>query len=158
MENTVTVVPDIRELSPILPDKLGHTTVLKSDDARIVVLTFPAGQAMKDHAAPKTILLQALDGHLRVTAGGEVTADDLWRIFSDEYLPVDADSDLEPWGRFALRGTRAAHCPVTGRHQRAGRPARRALPTKRRRRCCIMPWAVPPIRRSARTSATSSTS
>src|SRR5690606_30475460 len=73
MENTVTVVPDIRELSPILPDKLGHTTVLKSDDARIVVLTFPAGQAMKDHAAPKTILLQALDGHLRVTAGGEVT-------------------------------------------------------------------------------------
>ena len=41
------------------------------------------------------------------TAGGEVTADDLWRIFSDEYLPVDADSELEPWGRFALRGTRA---------------------------------------------------
>jgi quercetin dioxygenase-like cupin family protein len=37
------------------------------------VLTFPAGQVMKDHAAPKTILLQALDGHLRVTADGDVT-------------------------------------------------------------------------------------
>jgi len=38
--------------------------------------------------------------------GSEVTADALWRIFTDEYLPVDAESDLAPWGRFALRGTR----------------------------------------------------
>src|SRR6478609_7628534 len=38
--------------------------------------------------------------------GSEVTADVLWRIFTDEYLPVDAASDLEAWGRFALRGTR----------------------------------------------------
>ena len=43
MENTVTVVNDIRELSPILPDKLGHTTIVKSEDVRVVVLTFPAG-------------------------------------------------------------------------------------------------------------------
>ena len=40
------------------------------------------------------------------TSGQEVTADDLWRIFTDEYLPVEPDSDLEPWGRFALRGSR----------------------------------------------------
>ncbi|WP_313556654.1 2-isopropylmalate synthase [Miniimonas arenae] len=38
--------------------------------------------------------------------GGEFTADDLWRIFVDEYLPAPADSELEPWGRFALRSTR----------------------------------------------------
>ncbi|MET0433149.1 MAG: 2-isopropylmalate synthase [Cellulomonas sp.] len=38
--------------------------------------------------------------------GSEVTADVLWRIFTDEYLPVDAASDLDAWGRFALRGTR----------------------------------------------------
>ncbi|MEV7972209.1 2-isopropylmalate synthase [Cellulomonas sp. NPDC089187] len=38
-------------------------------------------------------------------SGAEVTADALWRIFTDEYLPVDAESDLAPWGRFALRGT-----------------------------------------------------
>lgn len=38
-------------------------------------------------------------------SGTEVTADALWRIFTDEYLPVDAESDLAPWGRFALRGT-----------------------------------------------------
>ena len=40
------------------------------------------------------------------TGGGEVTADDLWRIFVDEYLPAPEGSGLEPWGRFALRGTR----------------------------------------------------
>jgi len=55
--------------------------------------------------------------------GTEVTADDLWRMFVDEYLPAEfavmtpahvragaaADDEgdpLEPWGRFALRGTR----------------------------------------------------
>lgn len=48
--------------------------------------------------------------------GTEVTADELWRIFVDEYLPVEAAAvqtpaqdfgDLTPWGRFSLRGTRA---------------------------------------------------
>lgn len=38
--------------------------------------------------------------------GSEVSGEDIWRIFSDEYLPVEAGSDLEPWGRLKLRGTR----------------------------------------------------
>ncbi|MEE6272560.1 2-isopropylmalate synthase [Georgenia sp. MJ206] len=37
--------------------------------------------------------------------GGEISSERLWRIFSDEYLPASPDSDLEPWGRYALRGT-----------------------------------------------------
>jgi 2-isopropylmalate synthase len=32
--------------------------------------------------------------------GGEVTADQLWHIFEDEYLPTDS----APWGRFRLKG------------------------------------------------------
>lgn len=45
--------------------------------------------------------------------GTEVTADDLWRIFVDEYLPWGSaevpatSSTLDSWGRFELRGTRA---------------------------------------------------
>jgi 2-isopropylmalate synthase len=39
--------------------------------------------------------------------GTEVTADDLWAIFNDEYLPVEPGSPFDPWGRFALRGTRS---------------------------------------------------
>ncbi|WP_299275063.1 alpha-isopropylmalate synthase regulatory domain-containing protein, partial [uncultured Georgenia sp.] len=37
--------------------------------------------------------------------GGEISAERLWEIFCDEYLPAPADSGLERWGRFALRGT-----------------------------------------------------
>ncbi|HWS58005.1 MAG TPA: 2-isopropylmalate synthase, partial [Actinotalea sp.] len=40
------------------------------------------------------------------TSGQEVTADDLWRVFTDEYLPAEPGSGLEPWGRFSLRGSR----------------------------------------------------
>ncbi len=38
-------------------------------------------------------------------SGTEVTADDLWRFFTDEYLPATPESGLEPWGRFALRSS-----------------------------------------------------
>ncbi|MFE6994578.1 2-isopropylmalate synthase [Microbacterium sp. NPDC057659] len=35
--------------------------------------------------------------------GGEVTSDQIWRIFNDEYLP--ADDAAQKWGRFELLGT-----------------------------------------------------
>ena len=34
------------------------------------------------------------------TQGGEVSADELWAIFEDEYLPTES----APWGRFRLKG------------------------------------------------------
>ncbi|MFC4555215.1 2-isopropylmalate synthase [Georgenia faecalis] len=37
--------------------------------------------------------------------GGEISAERLWTIFSDEYLPATPESGLSPWGRYALRGT-----------------------------------------------------
>ncbi len=37
--------------------------------------------------------------------GGEVSADQLWKIFADEYLPFTAADGLEPWGKYSLRGT-----------------------------------------------------
>ncbi|MDO5494571.1 MAG: 2-isopropylmalate synthase [bacterium] len=37
--------------------------------------------------------------------GGEITAEKLWDIFADEYLPATAENGLTPWGRFTLRGT-----------------------------------------------------
>ena len=42
------------------------------------------------------------------TEGHEVTGEDIWRIFTDEYLPVEADNQagLEPWGRIRLQENR----------------------------------------------------
>ncbi|HHW83470.1 MAG TPA: 2-isopropylmalate synthase [Actinomycetales bacterium] len=37
--------------------------------------------------------------------GGEITAEKLWEIFADEYLPATQENGLTPWGRFKLRGT-----------------------------------------------------
>ena len=36
--------------------------------------------------------------------GGEVLADEMWRIFVDEYLPAELTKDVAPWGRFKLLG------------------------------------------------------
>ncbi|WP_425454736.1 2-isopropylmalate synthase [Flaviflexus salsibiostraticola] len=36
-------------------------------------------------------------------SGGEVTADELWHIFADEYLPASEVAGLEPWGHYTLR-------------------------------------------------------
>lgn len=41
------------------------------------------------------------------TDGIEVTGEDIWRIFVDEYLPAPIGHELEPWGRFALKSTKA---------------------------------------------------
>jgi 2-isopropylmalate synthase len=40
------------------------------------------------------------------TEGGEVSSDEIWSIFTDEYLPSIADDDK--WGRYELMGTRTA--------------------------------------------------
>jgi 2-isopropylmalate synthase len=37
-------------------------------------------------------------------AGGEVAPEELWRIFSDEYLPSEPTPTHVPWGRFRIRG------------------------------------------------------
>jgi len=34
--------------------------------------------------------------------GGEVSSDEIWRIFQDEYLPTTDDSAFEQWGRYEL--------------------------------------------------------
>ena len=46
--------------------------------------------------------------HYTDTEGSEVTGSDIWRMFSDEYLPVEVHDPrgLEPWGRLRLRETR----------------------------------------------------
>ena len=38
------------------------------------------------------------------TDGGEVLADEMWKIFVDEYLPAELTRNVDPWGRFKLLG------------------------------------------------------
>jgi 2-isopropylmalate synthase len=45
------------------------------------------------------------------SSGTEMTAEDLWMAFADEYLPAPQGSGLERWGRLELRGRRGATQP-----------------------------------------------
>lgn len=69
--SAVTIASSLLDSAPVQPDRLGHHTVLTSEDVRVIVLAFPAGHVMKDHAAPKTLIMQALDGELRITTQGD---------------------------------------------------------------------------------------
>ena len=40
--------------------------------------------------------------------GGEVTSEQIWEIFQDEYLPAPAERPGDKWGRFELYSTRTA--------------------------------------------------
>ena len=46
-------------------------TVLKGEGVRVVLFAFDAGQELTEHTAAVPILLQVLDGRLRVGADGE---------------------------------------------------------------------------------------
>ena len=45
--------------------------MLKAEGTRVVLFAFDAGQELTEHTAAVPILLQVLDGHLRVGADGE---------------------------------------------------------------------------------------
>lgn len=67
----MTHVPDLGELGEVAPDSTVSRTVLRAEGARVVLFSFDAGQELSEHTAAIPILLQVLDGRLRVGAAGE---------------------------------------------------------------------------------------
>jgi quercetin dioxygenase-like cupin family protein len=62
--------------------------VLAAPGVRVIVLAFESGWVLKEHIAPKQLLLQALDGRFVITAAGKQTTlvpGGLMRL--DESLP-----------------------------------------------------------------------
>lgn len=67
---TMTHLPDAAADVRVEPGATSHRLVLKADGTRVVVFAFDEGQELREHTAPFPVLLQAIEGHLRVTAGG----------------------------------------------------------------------------------------
>jgi quercetin dioxygenase-like cupin family protein len=64
----------IAELGVLVEVASGSTvsrTVLKAEGARVVLFSFDVGQELTEHTAAVPILLQVLDGRLRVGSNGE---------------------------------------------------------------------------------------
>jgi quercetin dioxygenase-like cupin family protein len=92
----LTVIEDLRAVSPIPDSGLGHVTALTHPDVRVVVLTFSAGHTLKEHSAPSPLLMQAIDGELIVRADGVDTTlrpGGLLRLDSGLRHEVEAVSD-----------------------------------------------------------------
>jgi quercetin dioxygenase-like cupin family protein len=102
-DDAVTLI-DVLTEAPVEPGKLGHHTVLDVGGARVIVLTFDTGQQMREHRTHHPLILQALDGHVRVTTGGE--SHDL-RPGGLLYLP-----NAQPHSVEALEPSRVSLTPI----------------------------------------------
>jgi quercetin dioxygenase-like cupin family protein len=102
-DEAVTLI-DVLTDAPIESGKLGHHTVLSVGGLRVIALTFDRGQQMREHRTHHPVLLQALDGHVRVTADGRVH--DL-RPGVLLYLP-----DAQPHSVEALEPSRITLTPI----------------------------------------------
>lgn len=68
---TMTHLDDLRSLVTVQEDATVSRTVLTADGVRIVLFAFDAGQVLTEHTAAMPVLLQVLDGRLRVSGAGE---------------------------------------------------------------------------------------
>lgn len=66
----MTAVDDLADLIQVQADATVSRTVLRADGVRVVLFAFDAGQALTEHTAAMPVLLQVLDGQLRITADG----------------------------------------------------------------------------------------
>jgi len=103
-DDRVTHIEDVLATAPIEPGKLGHHTVLSVGGARVIVLAFARGQHMREHRSHHPLLLQALDGRVRVSAA-EQTLD--LRPGGLLYLPNALAHSIE-----ALEPSRVSLTPI----------------------------------------------
>jgi quercetin dioxygenase-like cupin family protein len=61
---------DVAGLIEIQTEATVSRTVLKAPGATVVLFSFDVGQVLSEHTAAMPVLLQVLDGHLRITADG----------------------------------------------------------------------------------------
>ncbi|MGN8244139.1 cupin domain-containing protein [Cellulomonas soli] len=71
-DSTMTDVPTLADLVSVQPESTVSRTVLRADGVRLVLFAFDAGQVLTEHTAAMPVLLQTLDGHLRIGAAGRV--------------------------------------------------------------------------------------
>ncbi len=78
-----TYVDDAAGMAEYEPDRIKPVSVLKATGANVVVFAFDAGTTLREHTAQHPALLQAIEGIVTVTVGGqafELTPGDLLHI------------------------------------------------------------------------------
>jgi quercetin dioxygenase-like cupin family protein len=66
----MTDLDAIADLVTIQPGATVSRTVLTAEGVRVVLFGFDAGEQLTEHTAAMPVVLQVLEGHLRITADG----------------------------------------------------------------------------------------
>ena len=66
----MTALPDLAALVPVAPGAASSATAARVAGARVVVFAFDTGRGLDEHTAAVPILVQVLDGRLRMRAAG----------------------------------------------------------------------------------------
>ncbi len=61
---------DLASLVQVQPQSTVSRTVLRAEGANVVLFAFDAGEELREHTAAIPVLLQTLEGSLRITADG----------------------------------------------------------------------------------------
>ncbi|MFV0252501.1 MAG: cupin domain-containing protein [Beutenbergiaceae bacterium] len=67
---TMTDLEDLASLVQVAPESTVSRTVMRAENTKIVLFAFDADQELTEHTAAMPVLLEVLQGHLRITADG----------------------------------------------------------------------------------------
>ncbi|KAB7789023.1 hypothetical protein F7D09_2032 [Bifidobacterium leontopitheci] len=64
-------IDDLVPLVAVQPEATVSRTVMQVEGANVVLFSFDKGQELSEHTAAMPVLVQCLEGHLKVTGGGK---------------------------------------------------------------------------------------
>ncbi|OXN00353.1 hypothetical protein Tam10B_1456 [Bifidobacterium vansinderenii] len=63
-------IDDLGPMVEVQPEATVSRTVMQVEGANVVLFSFDKGQELSEHTAAMPVLVQCLEGHLKVTGGG----------------------------------------------------------------------------------------
>ncbi|WP_243386796.1 cupin domain-containing protein [Bifidobacterium primatium] len=68
---TMEFIDDLRSMVEVQPESTVSRTVMQVEGANVVLFSFDKGQELSEHTAAMPVLVQCLEGRLRITGGGK---------------------------------------------------------------------------------------
>lgn len=69
--STSLAVTGLLDALPVTPSATTSRVVVNNPAVRVVVFAFDAGEMLTDHSSPRAVVVQLLDGAVRLTVAGE---------------------------------------------------------------------------------------
>ena len=70
-QSTSLAFTDLLDSIPVTPESTTSRVVVNNPAIRVVVFAFDQGELLTEHASPRAVVVQLLDGSIRFTVGQE---------------------------------------------------------------------------------------